>query len=420
MHRRENTEVLVVGAGPVGMVAALCLAEAGVGVTLIDEAWRTAAHSYACALHPSTLELLARLRLIDEVLRLGRRVDTLAFYDGPTRRAEVSFGALGGEFPFLVVLPQSDLEGLLERRLAGEAGAPVNWNHQLGSLRTEGDIVVAAIDKLGGTSLGYIVPHWETIVTRTVEARAAFVVGADGHNSFVRRALGIEYAPVGEPELFVVYEFKTDADLGAEARVICDATSTSVLWPLPGHRCRWTFQVPHSPEAADLPPKDRRGVWFAEPSVEEKIRHRIKLLIRERAPWFAGQISQISWLGHAQFERRLARRFGLGRCWLAGDAGHQTGPVGAQSLNVGLHEAELLAQALQKVLRERAPVRVLEAYDRQRQDEWRRLLGLKDGWIPRPGADPWVAERAGRILSCLPASGEHLIRLATQLGLPFQ
>src|SRR5689334_19118567 len=115
--RETQTEVLVVGAGPVGLWSALLLAERGIEVALIDRETRTTARSYACAVHPGTLRLLDRLGLAQSVIERGRRVDTVAFYDGPNRQAEVCLSKLGGEFPFLVILPQNALENLLEQRL---------------------------------------------------------------------------------------------------------------------------------------------------------------------------------------------------------------------------------------------------------------------------------------------------------------
>jgi 2-polyprenyl-6-methoxyphenol hydroxylase-like FAD-dependent oxidoreductase len=88
--RDERTEVLVVGAGPVGLFTALLLAEAGLQVNIIDREQRTAARSYACALHPQTQRLFAQLNLAPPLLELGKRISTVAFYDHEARRAEVN------------------------------------------------------------------------------------------------------------------------------------------------------------------------------------------------------------------------------------------------------------------------------------------------------------------------------------------
>src|SRR6266496_275154 len=106
MLRTGKTEVLVVGAGPVGMVTALLLAENGIEVTVIDQESRTATHTHACGLHPRTLGLLGRIGLLEDVLSLGRRIERVGFFDRTGRRAEINLSELPAEYPFAVVLPQ--------------------------------------------------------------------------------------------------------------------------------------------------------------------------------------------------------------------------------------------------------------------------------------------------------------------------
>src|SRR6266478_2764132 len=134
--REGQSEVLVVGAGPAGLWLALSLAEAGVQVSIIDRESRITARNYACALHPFTLKLLNRFGLTTAAIERGRRVERVAFYEGQSRRAEVDLSKLGGDFPFLLILPQSALESLLERRLL-QAGIAVQWNHRFDGLVEE-------------------------------------------------------------------------------------------------------------------------------------------------------------------------------------------------------------------------------------------------------------------------------------------
>jgi 2-polyprenyl-6-methoxyphenol hydroxylase-like FAD-dependent oxidoreductase len=417
--KTDRTEVLVVGAGPVGLLTAVLLAETGVAVQIIDREDRTTARSYACALHPRTLKLLGRLGLAEQIIAQGRRIPTVAFYDGAARRAEIKLSELGGEFPFLLVLPQSVLEEVLEQRLRQKAGAKVKWNHRLDRFQTGEDGVVATVEKLAGTAMGYIVPHWETMVQSVISIRARFMVGADGHNSMVRQRLNLEYEKLGAPQSFVTCEFASDTEIEPEVRVVLDDTSTNVLWPLPDHEFRWTFQLVHAEGPHDFPEKDRRAMPSIDQALNERIREGLERLINRRAPWFSAKIGAISWCKHVAFEARLARQFGEGRCWLAGDAAHQTGPVGVQSLNVGLCDAAALAEALAKVIREEAPRDILKAYSAAQRDQWGQLLGPAGGIWAGSETDAWVRERCARILPCLPASGNDLARLAGQLRLEF-
>jgi 2-polyprenyl-6-methoxyphenol hydroxylase-like FAD-dependent oxidoreductase len=414
--RQTHTEVLVVGAGPVGLWTALSLAEKGIEVSLIDRESRTTARSYACALHPSSLKLLDQLGLAESAIERGRRLDTVAFYDGATRQGELHLSKLGGAFPFLLILPQSGLEGLLEQRLRA-AGVQVHWNHRLEDLAPGEDDVAATIDELEGTSTGYIVPHWETVVKNRSDLRAEFLIGADGHNSMVRPRAGFDYQRLGETESFAAFEFESDGITSDELRVVLDDSTTNVLWPLADDRYRWTFQLLRAELSGDFPEKERRAVRIDQPTIDERIRQYVQKVARQRAPWFTSEIKRVHWCSEVSFERRLAAEFGRKRCWLAGDAAHQTGPVGVQSMNMGFREGASLAAILHKILREGASPGLLETYNRDLQKDWQVLLARSSGLKPRSGTNPWIAKRCDRILPCLPACGPDLEPLATQLDL---
>jgi 2-polyprenyl-6-methoxyphenol hydroxylase-like FAD-dependent oxidoreductase len=422
------------------LLAAVLLAEAGIKVRIIDREERTTTRSYACALHPRVLRLLDRLGVAKELLEHGQRVEKMAFYDGPDRRAEVALAQPGSPWQFLLILPQYALEEALERRLKQKAGVSVEWNHRFDTCREEDAAVLATVEELGGTSTGYIVPHWEMVVLRRAAIRAKFLIGADGHRSQLRENLELDYQPLGGAISFSAWQFKTDLpsanearvvldDATAnearvvlddstvnEARVVLDDATVNVLWPLGPNENRWTFQVTGS-EFRDFPEKERRSVRIERPPLDERLRDYVAGVARERAPWYSAGVKEVTWCTGVAFQQRLVRPFGRGRCWLAGDAAHQTGPVGAQSMNVGMCEAESLAGRLEKVLRGGGSRSLLDEYDRECQWEWARLMGLSGGFKAGATASDWVRRRLGRLLPCLPGSGEDLAPLASQLGI---
>lgn len=416
MSRTLNTEVLVVGAGPSGLMTGLALAEAGVRVTVIDREQRPAARSYACGLHPGSLRLLQRLGLLDSMLAEGRRLTAVGLYSpAGVREAEVSLATLPAEFPFVLVIPQDKLEARLVARLA-ELDCQVLWHHRLASLDPAPDGVRAEVDQLVGTGTGYIVPRWEWMVGRTIAVRAAFVVGADGHHSTVRQALGVENERVAPPEHYAVYEFEPEAALPDELRLVLAEGAKAVLWPLPDRRCRWSFLLPGW-EATEFAEKDRETAWGEAPEVAQRTRQRLEQRLAAHAPWFSKAMRLMDWAADIQFQFRLARQYGRGRCWLVGDAAHQTAPAGIQSMNMGLLEAEQLAGKLVQILRGDATEAVLSEYEQAGRGEWERLLGVRGA--PQAGSTttPWVARHARQILTSLPASGGELDRLLGQLGL---
>jgi 2-polyprenyl-6-methoxyphenol hydroxylase-like FAD-dependent oxidoreductase len=421
MFSRHQPEVLVAGAGPVGLTAALALANRSVDVEIVDEEIRTAAHSYGLALHPSTLSLLNDLGIAPQRFDQSQRIDTVAFYDGKERKAELHLSELDCEFPYLLVVRQSHLEDTLERALHNDK-VKVKWHHRLSEICSENDKVVAEIQKLDRVSSGYAIAGTETEVAKKVQREPKFVIGADGHRSDIRSRLGIDFPEVGASEMFAVFELDCEPPLdGREVCIAIDGNSANVLWPLPDGRCRWSFQVWDEPGAPyDLHYKSRLAVQVGRDYFPHVTPELLSTLIDERAPWFGSWPGRIYWSVLARFERRLASGLGSGRVWLAGDSVHLTGPVGIQSMNAGMHESVDLADRLSKSLAADEDLDGLEEYGRNTTKEWKRMLGLEPTVIAESGAAPWVAENRGRILSCLPGSGAELKQLAGQIGLGFK
>jgi len=420
MRRLDQTEVLVVGAGPVGMFAALRLTASGIDVRLIDKASNTAGHSYACALHPRTLQLLDKVGVARDAIKLGNPIEKAAFYEGTLRRAELDFSKLPVEFPFLLVLEQKVLEDLLKQKLKEKVGLDVRWNHQLADLEIKNGAATATIEEMGMEGKGYSVPDFEMAVKKTVSARADFVVGADGQGSIVRQKLGIEYERAGKPQLFVVYEFESGATIPQEVRIVLDSNTVSVLWPLSQNKGRWGFQWPESEAPADFPQKDRTRFTIAGTPGPEDSRHHLLRLLDAHAPWFQEDIKSVGWAVDIQFEHRLARRFGRDQAWLSGDSAHQTGPIGMQSMNIGFREGADLAARLTRILREKGLPDLLESYNFERRLEWEQLFGRNGDPAASSTTGEWVRERRGRLPGCIPASGSELTLLLRQLGLEFE
>jgi 2-polyprenyl-6-methoxyphenol hydroxylase-like FAD-dependent oxidoreductase len=224
------------------------------------------------------------------------------------------------------------------------------------------------------------------------------VIGADGYDSAVRRMSGIEMDESGAEELYSVYEIEAAGELPAEARVMLDPDLTSVYWPLEEGRCRWGFQI--------------RNTADHDASME-----RLEQLIAARAPWFTARPTRIYWATEGLFARRLARRFGNGGVWLAGDAAHQAAPVGVHSMNSGLNEAHELAARISRVKHAAGSPSLLQDFATETRAAWQRLLGAGEKVRALTGADPWVQQNASRILSCVPASGGDLESLLVQIGL---
>ncbi|HEY3235257.1 MAG TPA: NAD(P)/FAD-dependent oxidoreductase, partial [Polyangiaceae bacterium] len=237
--------------------------------------------------------------------------------------------------------------------------------------------------------------EWHPVESWTVEAE--FVIGADGYDSVVRRALGVDFIEFGRPQAFAIFEFKADEAAGREMKLAFPDELGSALTPLPEGRARWSFQV-----ASEL--STFADVW------------RLHSLLAERAPWYGSRPAAVDWGTVTDFERRLVRRFGKGRVWLAGDAAHVTYPFGGQSMNVGMQEAHELSERIADCLKGGKSPEALEQYDVGRQREWHKLLGSNGHVDVLPHAPKWLSSCAPSILPALPASGRDLDRLLGELG----
>jgi 2-polyprenyl-6-methoxyphenol hydroxylase-like FAD-dependent oxidoreductase len=401
MLRHPEPEVLVVGAGPVGLVTALFLQRNGVRVEIVDMHQRTTQHSYALAIHPRTLRILEEAGLAEQLIAAGRTLTKVAYYEGPARRAEINYSALWSTYPHLLVVRQSVLERAIEKALHGEQ-LKVLWGHRLQALAQEGTHPWAEVATLDQVATGYPIARAEWVVARSETIRPAYVIGADGYDSAVRRMAGIEMTDYGSGQTFSVYEIEATGQLPAEVRVVLDPDLTSVYWPLEEGRCRWGFQIP-----------DAAG--------HDTSMKRLEQLIAARAPWWTARPTQIYWSTLGLFESRLARSFGTGGIWLAGDAAHQAAPVGVHSMNSGLVEARQIAARIARIQRQGAPPSLLQEFATETNEAWQWLLGASTppgrALRARSGADPWVQQNAARILACLPASGDDLEPLLGEIGL---
>ena len=417
LFRKKDPEVLVVGAGPVGMFSALCLSERGIDFRVVDQDVRPAAHSYALALHPRSIEMLESLGLEERELAAGRRVETIAFYDDTKWRASVRLTELPGVHPYLLVLRQSRIEQLLHGLLS-DAHRKVEWTRRVSSVRMDDEGLQVTLDHLDKVSSGYAVsvPEWQVVHRRTMQP--SFVVGADGTDSGVRNAFGARTRDAGSPSVFAVFEFDSDYPLPHEMRVVLGEKAMSLLWPLPDGKVRWSFELPDATSPPAALREKSRYVMQTDPEHETALGpEMLKRLLVERAPWFDTVPGEITWSTTVKFERKLATRFAGPRFGLCGDAAHVTGPAGVQSMNLGFAEARDLVDRVARVLKDGASVDLLNEYDERWRQEWEFLSGVTGDLAPRRNTDAWVAWNRFRIRGCLPGWGDGYRLLAGQLGL---
>jgi len=314
MQRRH---IVVVGAGPVGTVAALALARAGHRVTLLEAEERIDDSPRASTTQPPTLEILAQLELIDEYIVQGLVARSVQFWDRPKRElvAEFDFERLRGEtaYPFVVQTEQHKLARMAMAALQ-ELGGDVRM----------GAMVTGVVQDADGAS------------AETVQGpvRADYVIGCDGGRSTVRKSLGIEFEGFTWPERFLVITTKFDfqAALGCCFRnYMADPEEWTNLFKVAGDdlRGRWRAVFNTRPDETDQ-----------EALSDAAVRARLgRIYVPEAARDYMH-------LNLYHVHQRVAKQFRQGRVFLCGDAAHVNNPIGGLGLNSGIHEAWHLARLM--------------------------------------------------------------------------
>jgi 2-polyprenyl-6-methoxyphenol hydroxylase-like FAD-dependent oxidoreductase len=405
-----------VGAGPVGLATAHTLRTREITFDLFERDDRPGTHSYALALHPASLELLQKWGVADKLRQDSLSVKKFVYCDEKESRFTLDLTKIPGQEEGLLVVGQDHLEAAMIEPLEG-GSIPIHWSQRLASLNQDASGVDMRLENLVEGMSGYAMARLEWQVEREMKSRADYVIGADGHFSIVRRKLGIEFPSVARTQSFAVFEFQTDYEHNNEARVVFGEEGASVLWPLPGGYCRWGFEIPEEEAEQFSRDKDRLFMQVGAHGYHVLESDILKEMLEKRAPWFNGSIGRFRWRMIVRFEKRLADRFGYGHVWLAGDAGHITGPIGMQSMNIGLQEGESLANHISDLIEGKADPYILEDYNSKRELEWRALIGLSTSFEGKEGTDPFILANKDRLLRCMPASQQTLPLFAEALGL---
>ena len=147
MFNHKKTDIAVLGAGPVGLIAAHALADRNIDYVLFDREQRTNIHSYALALHPDTLELLDSFGLAERILENSLQLPTVSIYEDDLPKATLDYTRLPLKYPFLTVISQGELEGILVDSLKKKSYKPL-WNHRVRFIEEHADVLNIAVDRL--------------------------------------------------------------------------------------------------------------------------------------------------------------------------------------------------------------------------------------------------------------------------------
>ncbi|MGW5124841.1 FAD-dependent monooxygenase [Streptomyces sp. NPDC004069] len=376
----NRTPVIVVGAGPTGLLLAGDLAAAGVPVTLVEKrAHRVSNLSRAFVLHARTLEQLDARDLADGLESVGRSLTRLRLFG----RLGIDLSALPSRFNHVLVLPQYEVEEALERR-AVKAGVDFRYETEVTGLAQDADGVTVQVRGPGG---------------RAESLRAAYAVGTDGIGSRVRQAVGLPF-----PGRSVIRSVVL-----ADVRLAHPPESLLTVNAAGG---AFAFLVPFG-DGYYRAIVWRRGTEVADsaPVGLDEVREITRLAL---ATDFG--MHDARWMSRFHSDERQAPAYRVGRVFLAGDAAHVHSPAGGQGMNTGLQDAANLSWKLAQVVTGHAPEALLDTYQAERHPVGRSVLRSSGGIIRLAMAHrPWTLALRAALATVLDKAGPVRRRAAGQL-----
>jgi 2-polyprenyl-6-methoxyphenol hydroxylase-like FAD-dependent oxidoreductase len=355
----QDTDVLIVGAGPTGLVLALWLTRLGGRVRIIDAAHDPVTTSRAVTVQARTLEFYSQIGISEAVVERGRRAIAANLWVAGKNVARAVFADMGAglsPFPYALLFPQDEHERLLIDRLA-EGGIQVERQTQFLDFEDATGRVLARLKRPDGTR---------------EMCEAAYIAGCDGAHSTVRETLKIGFPGGVYSHLFYVADVEgRGAAMNGEVHVALDTTDFLAVFPLKGEgRARLVGTVREEAEQ-----QHENLSWN---DVSKRV-----------IEWMRIDVERVNWFSTYRVHHRVADHFRKDCAFLLGDAAHIHSPVGGQGMNTGIGDAVNLAWKLAAVLHGRANASLLDSYEPERIAFARRLVATTDRaftGVTSPGA----------------------------------
>lgn len=368
--------ILVVGAGPTGLTAALELSRFGIPVRLIDKRSEPATTSRAIGIQARTLELMDQRGLADEMVRLGNKGLGGSVYGGGRRVFRLDFGHVDSRFNYMLFLSQAETERILRKALARHGVEP-QWSTALVGLAQTGSVHDAA-------PVSAVVQRPDGALERVA---TSWLIAAEGAHSPARNTLGLAFEGRTLDETYALGDLHADGALDDhDFHIFSSEHGFMALFPLGESRFRLI---------ASNPPG-------TQPDGSVPTLAGLQAIYDQRSP-IGARLRDMSWSSWFRINSRMVGRLKIGRLLLGGDAAHIHSPAGAQGMNTGIQDMINLTWKLALVLRRQAPESLLESYEADRLPVMRDVLNKTEGLTELIGTEnplarslfnhvaPWIA-----------------------------
>jgi 2-polyprenyl-6-methoxyphenol hydroxylase-like FAD-dependent oxidoreductase len=391
MNTTPNPDVVVVGAGPAGLVAAAELARRGVRVRVIDKLAQPTDQSRAIAVHARSLDMFDRMGIVDEMVSTGIKATAMQLYAGHSRLFRIPLGGVDSAFPFTLTTAQTETERVLGDHLQS-LGVIVERGVELVALAQDGGAAELTVRHDDGS---------------TEQVSTSWVIGADGAHSTVRKMVGTRLAGSFVGERFLL------GDVDAEHGLDLDSMHT--------------FFAPDGPVVV-LPMLDGRMRFLAEvhdapgtPMNMHPTQDELQAILDRRIGGI--RVVRSHWLTSFEIHHARVPAYRWGRVFLAGDAAHIHSPAGGQGMNTGMQDAFNLAWKLAAVVNGQASDTLLDSYQAERIPIADGVIAFTDrltsagtlSGVPRRIRDVVI-----RMLSHVPAARRFMANMAEEVNINYR
>ena len=389
----RKPEVLIIGAGPTGLMAASLLAQCDISIRIVDSKSRATTHSNAAAMHARTLEAMQSLDLADTFIKQGIPISVAEIYKDRQRLLRLHLKAIASEFNFLLSIPQNRTEKILTEALMAK-GYKIERNTALTAVYPYADHVDVILENNKG---------------EREKSSVKWLLGCDGAHSAVRALADIDFPGEDFDEKFLLADVKYKRQ-NKHPKVRAQFSGTEMVFsiPLPNNNVRIIGNIPPKHHLAQT---KKVGTETVQTEFQRRL---------GRSP----QIESVSWSSFFWIHSKMSSAFRKGPIFLLGDAAHIHSPVGGQGMNTGLQDALNLCWKLALVIQGRAPTKLLASYAEEREPVARSIVSITEKMTEliasRKRFGMWLKTIAFRTVNRFPKLQSEVVNHMAQLDYSYK